>query len=188
MQLERFHVLPNSGPAIRLGARRVGRPPLNKRIRVTIIVRRNRGAAAMARVARFARNRNLRVVAMNLRRRRVVVAGPVRRLERVFRVRLARFRFRGRLYRANVSGISIPQHLARIVARIVGFNTLPPRMIRGRAVRMRAGGRPFLIDLFPGQQVEVQCVGGGPGPGGPGRPGPGRPGPGRPGPGGPGRG
>ena len=74
------------------------------------------------RVATFAQEHGLQVVATSPERRSVVLAGPVSALERAFGVRLARYEIPGGHYRGRTGPVHVPAELAGVVEAVLGLD------------------------------------------------------------------
>jgi kumamolisin len=113
--------LPNSKPTQHLGVR-VGEPPQDKHIRV--VVHLKKGAIDRSlRVERFATEHGVKVEELKESEGKVVLNGTVGAIERAFNVKLARYKFRGYVYRVLLTAVHVPEDLVATVKRVSGLNT-----------------------------------------------------------------
>jgi kumamolisin len=81
--------------------------------------------------------------------------GTAAGLEKAFKVKLSRFRFKGLLYRANTTPVRVPRNLAGIIAAVQGFDTFPiPAAAKGGQVSKVGadGGFSLSTHTVPGSQ------------------------------------
>ncbi len=124
----------------------------------------------------FARRFELDVVRVVPLLREVVLAGPVRQLNKAFRVKLAQFQHERGIVQAHDEEVHLPAALAAVVEAVLGLDDVP--IMRVSFARGRSGSRgrsPKLLPVpaltkvyrFPagasgrGQTVAILCFGGG---------------------------
>jgi kumamolisin len=91
-------------------------------------------------VAKTLSDYGLTVLAKDAATRSVKLAGPVERMEAVFKTHLFRVKHGDHLYRGRVGDLSVPEELHGIVEGVFGLDTRP--MIRSRRSRAQLGAAP----------------------------------------------
>jgi kumamolisin len=124
----------------------------------------------------FARQFELDVVRVAPVLREVVLAGPVRQLNKAFRVRLGQFHHHSGICRAHKEDVHLPAALAAVVESVLGLDDVP--VVRPSFARGRSGARGRSAKLLPvpdlteayrfppgatgrGRTVAILCFGGG---------------------------
>jgi len=103
----------------------------------------------MNRVAAFADEYGLQVVARSPERRSVVLAGSVAALERAFGVRLTRYEIPGGHYRGRTGPVHVPAELAGVVDGVFGLDNRP----LGKSWRRPGQAGPVELAANPAEAI-----------------------------------
>lgn len=141
MTSRRAPLLHESTPRHPAGASDVGAVGARERFDVTLVLRRDPGAALspaasvharhgatdadLAATLAFAARHDLRVVRRSAARREVVVSGTARALQRAFDVELRRFDHPRGAYHGHDGPIHVPAPLVEVVRSVLGLDRIP---------------------------------------------------------------
>jgi len=169
----KYSILSGTRRTNRPGAEVLGRADLHEWAEITVKIRRRlplpepvAGKAVLSRqdaatkhgatqadidtVAQSLASYGLTVVSKDAATRSVKLAGPVERMEQIFKTHLFRVKHGDRLYRGRVGDLSIPAELEQIVVGVFGLDTRP--MIRSRHPRSHLMAAPSGQIPEPGQR------------------------------------
>ncbi|HTQ53457.1 MAG TPA: S53 family peptidase [Bryobacteraceae bacterium] len=142
------------------GARVAGMPAANENVQLTVVVRRRNplpGPGAirirrqhfaatygahpddLERVAKFARDEGLTVVATHPARRSVILSGTVADATRAFGVHLMLYERAGHRFRGRTGTLTVPTDLAHVIQGVFGFDQRPQAKPHFRLMRAAAG-------------------------------------------------
>lgn len=183
-----FVELPGSHHAAPAAMRRLGRVPEDQPITVSLYLkprepqqpagdarpsrddlrkrREESHADDLARIAAFARDEGLTVVAQDAARRLVRLSGPARTLERAFGTEISHYEAPGgAVYRGREGALHLPATLGDRVVAVLGLDTTPiatPKLVPHRGTAKPRGHLPTEVAAlygFEGARAAGQCVG-----------------------------